>query len=100
MDYNKYPVAHPQVASRTVDGSAIVVLADSGLVKMFNPVGTRVWELADGTQSVREIVSGIMQEFDVDQTQAEQDVIEFLQQLIDTQALTLQDEPNAIKKNS
>lgn len=97
MDYNKYPVVHPQVASRTVEGSAIIVLADSGLVNMLNPVGTRIWELADGKRSVREIVNSIVEEFAVDYSEAERDVLEFVQQLVQAQALTLHDEPIVTK---
>ena len=81
MDPNKYPAVHPQVASRTVDGSAIVVLADSGEVKILNAVGTRVWELVDGERTVQQIIDLIIDEFEVPNDQAQQDVVEFLQQL-------------------
>jgi hypothetical protein len=100
MELDKYPVVHPQVASRTVEGSAIIVLADTGQVKMFNPVGTRVWELADGKRSVRDIVSSIVEEFAVDYPEAERDVLEFLQQLVEAQALSVHDQPINVKQDA
>ncbi len=93
IDWSKYPVSHPQVASRVVDGTAVIVLADSGEVSMLNSVGTRVWELVDGKRSVREIANAIVNEYDVTADVAERDVASFMQLLIDAKAVTLQDQP-------
>jgi hypothetical protein len=93
MDYTNYPVLHPQVATRVVDGEALIVLADSGQVNVLNPVGTRMWELMDGTHDVQQIVDAICAEFDVTADVAKRDLEEFLQQLIDAKAILLQDHP-------
>ena len=93
MNSDKYPAPHPQVGARVVDGEAVVILADSGNVNVFNPVGTRIWELADGTRSVRQIADAIAAEYDVTPEVALQDVTEFVQKLVETLALTLQDAP-------
>ncbi len=93
MDFTKYPVLHPQVATRTVDGEALIVLADSGQINVLNPVGTRMWELMDGMHSVQQIADAICNEFDVTQVQAKQDLEEFVQQLVEVQAIVLQDQP-------
>ena len=93
IDWSKYPVAHPQVASRIVDGTAVIVLADSGEVSMLNSVGTRVWELVNGKRSVRDIANVIIAEYDVAAETAERDVASFMQLLIDAKAVTLQDQP-------
>ena len=90
MDLLNRPTLHPQVAARTVDGTAVVVLADSGEVKILNPVGTRVWELIDGARTVAEIIDVIVDEFEVSAQQAQEDVVEFLQQLLNVQAIRLQ----------
>lgn len=93
MDFNKYPVLHPQVATRTVDGEAVIVLADSGQVNVLNPIGTRMWELMDGTRNIQQIVDTICEEFDVAEEEAKRDLEEFLQQLIDVNAIVLQEQP-------
>jgi hypothetical protein len=93
MDLLKYPVPHPQVAGRIVDGSAVIVLADAGEVNVLNPVGSRVWELADGKRTGQEIVQRIVAEYDVTVEQAAQDVQSFLQTMIDANAITLHDQP-------
>lgn len=93
MNLSDYPVPHAQVAARVVDGEAIIVLADAGEVNVLNPVGTRIWELIDGTRSVQQIVNKIETEYNVTAQAARQDVEEFLQQLLQAQAVTLQARP-------
>jgi hypothetical protein len=93
MDFAKYPVLHPQVATRIVEGEALIVLADSGQVNVLNPVGTRMWELMDGTRSVQQIADTICDEFDVAEDEAKRDLEEFVQQLIESNAIVLQDQP-------
>ena len=95
MDLSKYLIPHPQVAARVVDGSAVIVLADAGEVNVLNPVGSRVWELADGTRTGQAIIERIVAEYDVTAEQAAQDAQSFLQTLLDANAITLQDHPAA-----
>jgi hypothetical protein len=93
MDFAKFPVLHPQVATRIVDGEALIVLADSGQVNVLNPVGTRMWELIDGTRSVQQIADAVYAEFDVTEDQVRRDLEEFVQELVDANAIVLQDQP-------
>ena len=93
MDFTKYPVLHPQVATRIVDGEALIVLADLGQVNVLNPVGTRMWELMDGTRSVQQISDTICDEFDVAEDEAKRDLEEFVLQLIESNAIVLQEQP-------
>jgi hypothetical protein len=92
----RYPVPHPQVAARIVDGAALIVLSDAGHVNVLNPVGTRIWELIDGTRSIEEIAQTIQGEYEVTHQQALQDVEEFVQRLVDVQALVIQDQPRSV----
>jgi hypothetical protein len=89
MELTSRPTPHPQVAARSVDGSAVIVLADSGEVVVPNAVGTRIWELCDGGRTVRQIAEGIAAEFDVTFERALQDVEDFLGQLTQIKAIDL-----------
>lgn len=93
MDLTKIPTPHPQVAARTVDGSAVIVLADSGEVTVLNEVGTIVWELIDGRRSVQDLAAAVAAQYQISLDQAEQDVTAFLTTLIEASALTLADPP-------
>jgi hypothetical protein len=89
MEPDAFPMPHPQTAARLVDGQAVVILADSGLVNVLNEVGSRVWELADGQHTAAQIVGAIVSEYEVSREEAESDVMAFLQHLLEVHALTL-----------
>lgn len=93
IDLAKYPVPHPQVAARVVDGTAVIVMASSGEVVMLNAMGSRIWELLDGSRTVQDIIHTIVSEYDVTEQQAHQDVEEFLQKLMEASALVFHDNP-------
>lgn len=65
-----YPIRHPQTASRVFGRDAVVITPAENTVRMLNPTGTRVWQLADGTHTVEEIALALTQEFEVDYTEA------------------------------
>lgn len=75
-----------RTASRTIDGRAVVIVIDEQVLHTLNPVGTRVWELADG-RSVAAIADEITREFAVDAETALADVSRFAEKLRDLGAL-------------
>ena len=89
MDWNKCPLPHPQVAARIVDGSAVIVLADSGEVMVLNAVGSRIWQLVDGEHTLNDIANSIHAEYTVSLDEARADVETFIQKLIRAHALSL-----------
>lgn len=93
MDLLKYPIPHNQTAARIVDGTAIIVLADSGQVNVLNAVGTRIWELVDGKHSIQEIAATLQSEYQVSAQQALADLDEFIQDMLSNKMITLHDEP-------
>lgn len=48
---------------------------------MFNVVGSRIWELADGARTLGEIAAVLADEFEVDLLQAEESTQRFIAQL-------------------
>ena len=94
MDIMKmYPQPHPQTAGRVIDGEAVLILSDSSEVNVLNEVGSRIFELADGTLSVSQIVAAIVTEFDANPEQVGQDATDFVQRLVNEKVLTLSPEP-------
>jgi hypothetical protein len=78
---DSYPVPNPAVVGRLVEGEAVIVLPEQGQVKVLNEVGARIWALADGTRTLRQIATALGDEYEVDQAQAEADVLDFVAQL-------------------
>lgn len=78
---NRIPMHHPQTAARVFSGEAVVISPAENMVRMLNTVGSRVWELADGTRTVEEIAGVLVQEFDVDLAQARDSATRFVDEL-------------------
>ena len=78
---NRIPTHHPQIAARVFSGEAVIITPAENTVRMLNTVGSRVWELADGTRTVDEIAGVLTQEFDVDLPQAQESASQFVDEL-------------------
>ncbi len=63
---------------RLLENEAVVVLPEKGQVKVLNEVGARIWSLADGGRSVRDIAAIISTEFAVTPAEAEADTLAFI----------------------
>jgi len=56
------------------------ILLHSGKMHSLNVLGTEIWKLCDG-KSLQEIISSLMDTFDVEEEVLRKDVIEFLQNM-------------------
>ena len=81
-------IQNERTACRVIDGKAVVLTIDQNQVHVFNSVGTRVWELADG-RPLDAIVDEIVAEFEVDRAQALRDVCGFAGRLVSIGAARL-----------
>jgi hypothetical protein len=84
-DLSHRPRRSPQVAWRLVAGEVVMVLPSTGKVHTLNRVGSRVWELADGTRDLAAIAQLLGAEFEVTDEQAAADCRAFMNELIDRQ---------------
>jgi len=77
-----------RIASRVLDGQAVVVVGDAQRLYTLNGVGTDVFELADG-RNVDGIVHAILEKYDADEKVVRSDVVSFVETLVDAGALVL-----------
>jgi len=94
---DKYVARSPEAAWRVIEGEALIITPRESTLHSLNPVGTSIWEHADGRTRVSEIVDAITEEFDVDRARAEEDVKEFLQQLLEQGIIKISDEPGPVE---
>jgi Coenzyme PQQ synthesis protein D (PqqD) len=73
-----FPRQREGVAAQVVGGEAVLLDIESGEYFSLNRVGSRIWELCDGTRSAAGIISVICEEFDVDEDVATADTHEVL----------------------
>lgn len=76
---------NPKVATRTLDGTAFVLL-NSRMVSL-NPVGTCVWDLLRDGSSVHQVAEIIAQEFDTTLRIASRDTAAFVEGLLQRRLL-------------
>jgi hypothetical protein len=70
-----------RVASRVIDGQAVVIQPALAEVSMLNEVGSAVWEAIDGRTAEDEIARRIADAFEVESATAAEDVGGFLDEL-------------------
>jgi hypothetical protein len=78
---DSYPAPQVNVQGRRLENEAVLVLPDKGEVKVLNDVGARIWSLADGRLTVRDIVATICAEYQVTPAEAEADTMAFIAEL-------------------
>jgi hypothetical protein len=71
----------PNVAWRVLDGAAVLVAPSSPAIQTLNEVGTLLWQLADG-RPIADLVDAVVNEFEVERTQASADVERFVDDLV------------------
>jgi len=69
------------MAWRVYDGQAVILCPDDSTLNTLNPVGTLIWEAADGKTPVSAIVARICEEFDIEPAEARRDASAFIETL-------------------
>ena len=87
IDLDKVYRVSDRVASRKIVDEVILVplrdsVAETESLYSLNEVGARVYDLVDGKRPVRDIFAAIEEEFEVSFEQAQDDVMQFLEQLL------------------
>lgn len=91
---HKYPKPHSQTAGRVIDGEAVLILSDVSEVNVLNGVGSRIFELCDGTRTLDQIAKQLVNEYNVDEATAQADVVEFVDDFVAQNILILTDSAN------
>jgi Coenzyme PQQ synthesis protein D (PqqD) len=88
-----YPAQNPRAAWRVYDGKAVIVSPEDSMLHTLNPVGTLIWEAADGCTTLQSIVGRVCDAFDVDRATAARDAAAFVEQLSRRGLLTVLEAP-------
>ncbi len=86
---DKLLVRHPHAAWRPIAGETVIVTPIDSYMHTLNDPATYIWAKADGDYTVRQVVEGMAEEFDVDPDTARADCLEFIQELMDKDMITL-----------
>jgi len=81
-------VKEKDLVTRDVAGEEIIVpikghVGDLEGVFTLNEVGAMIWRLINGQTTVRQLMEAVINEYDVESSEAEKDVVDFLRSLED-----------------
>lgn len=81
MSPESRPVRRTDVLAQEAGETVILLTPHSGEYFTLNEVGGRIWELADGSRSVAEIASLLVEEYDAPLEEIQADALEVLGEL-------------------
>ena len=87
-NFNRTYKKNTNFVSRKVDDENILVpirqnVGDMDNVYTMNEVGTFIWEQIDGKKDEKKIIEAVTEEFDVDISTANNDVVSFIKEIED-----------------
>ncbi|HSG38953.1 MAG TPA: PqqD family protein [Thermoanaerobaculia bacterium] len=80
-----------RVLTQGAAGTLVLLDLDGGQYYALDEVSARVWELCDGERGVNAIVAVIGDEFDAPLEAIREDVLGFLQEMVDEKLLVVQE---------
>ncbi len=90
---NKYPrIDKRKTAYRIIDDEVIVVDLENSTFHSLNSLASFIWQHLDGKSTIKEIIENICQDFEVDKTTAQEDCLNFIQELIDKKLILLENQ--------
>lgn len=91
---NKYLIHNSEIASSIIEGEVIVVTLKDSILYSLNEVASRIWKLSKkGNFKISEIIKKIVEEFEVDEKEAEKDILEFIKIMISKKMIEVKNEP-------
>jgi hypothetical protein len=86
ISVSSIPSHSPRVVFRRINDECLLIpltdnIADMDSLYRLNETGVFIWELIDGLRDIRDITARMSEEFDVDPSEAEKDIMLFLEQV-------------------
>lgn len=88
MKMDSRPRRRENVLTQKTSDGLVLLDPDGGEYFSLNEVGSRVWELCDGTRTVGEVVGVLAEEFEAPSETIRDDVLELLEELAAARLVT------------
>jgi hypothetical protein len=72
-----------------VDGELVMMNIETGAYASLNETGKSIWTLLDAPKSLSEVVSSLVEEYEIDQATCEKEVLPFVENMLKSEVLTL-----------
>jgi hypothetical protein len=79
----------PELVFTDLDGETIMMSLENNSYYGLNPVATRIWELLSEPKSLENIVDELTSEYDITPEQCKNEVIVFLEEMINKKTINI-----------
>lgn len=93
----KYLIKDDEVLFTSMGEDAVLLHVKRGDYYSLNKVGARLWVLTDGNKSIADLANLITEEFEISQDQAEKDILELAEQLVNEGLVKVVENPESDK---
>ena len=69
------------IVSADMDGEKVMMNIEKGKYYGLDCIGSRIWELLEGPNTVRKVVGTLLKEYNVEEKNCQQDVLAFISKL-------------------
>ncbi len=85
-DLYKIPRKNTELAWRIIENETVIIPLDEQTtdfekIELLNNTGTKIWELIDGNNTIKEIIEKICGEYAIGHEEAEKEVLGFIRNL-------------------
>lgn len=84
-------VATPEQVSSDLAGESVILNLKTGMYFGLNEVGASIWNLVQQPRSVKDICDEILDQYEVESDQCEQDVLRLLNELVESELIEIKD---------
>lgn len=95
MNRERIPVLKSDIVWRILDDGAVIVTPRAGNVRVLNHVGTSIWKLIDGHNTLADIESQLIHTYDVPVEQARMDLQSFMEELEKREMISWKQAPSS-----
>jgi Coenzyme PQQ synthesis protein D (PqqD) len=79
---SRFRAREEEVASKVIDGEAIIINLANGVYYSMDKVGALVWDLLQTGYTLEEVIAAVTGQYEVSREQAESDVRDLVQELV------------------
>ena len=90
---SSYVIQNLKMACRIVDGEAVILDLTNSKLYSLNPVATLIWEMSEDRTRIKDIVDKIVEEFEVERSQAEADCLQLIDDFAGKRLLLIEENP-------
>lgn len=89
----KYVAQNPDTPARTIDGEAVVITPHDSTLHTLNGTATFIWDRADGTRTLGDILTELEQTYEVEAQVARADAASFVTEAVEKGLMLTGDAP-------